>query len=38
MPQKNDESQFILALRAMQNNPKLSARAAGKIFLLITKN
>ena len=32
MPQKNDESQIVLALRAMQNNPKLSARAAGKIY------
>ena len=30
MPQKNDESQVILALQAMQNDPKLSARAAGK--------
>jgi hypothetical protein len=32
MPQKNDESQIVLALRAMQNDPKLSARAAGKIY------
>jgi hypothetical protein len=32
MPQKNDESQIVLALRAMQNNLKLSARAAGKIY------
>jgi hypothetical protein len=32
MSQKNDESQIVLALRAMQNDPKLSARAAGKIY------
>jgi hypothetical protein len=32
MPQKNDEAQVILALQAMQNNPKLSARAAGKVY------
>src|ERR1700761_61426 len=32
MPQKNDESQVILALQAMQNDPKLSARAAGQIY------
>ena len=32
MPQKNDESQVVLALQAMQNDPKLSARAAGKIY------
>ena len=32
MPQKNDESQIILALQAMQNDPKLSARAAGRIY------
>ena len=32
MPQKKDESQVILALEAMQNNPKLSARAAGEVY------
>jgi hypothetical protein len=32
MPQKNDESQVILALQAIQNNPDLSARAAGTIY------
>ena len=32
MPQKHDESRIILALQAMQNDPKLSARAAGKIY------
>ena len=32
MPQKNNESQIVLALQAMQNNPKLSARAAGKVY------
>jgi hypothetical protein len=32
MPQKNDKSQIVLALQAIQNNPKLSARAAGKIY------
>ena len=32
MRQKNDESQVILALQAMQNDKKLSARAAGKIY------
>lgn len=32
MPQKNDESQIILALQAMQNDPDLSARAAGTIY------
>jgi hypothetical protein len=32
MPQKNDESQIVLALQAMQNDPKLSVRAAGKIY------
>ena len=32
MPQKKDESQIVLALRAIQNDPKLSARAAGKIY------
>ena len=32
MPQKNDESQILLAIQAMQNDPKLSARAAGKIY------
>ena len=31
MPYKNHESQIALALRAMQNDPKLSARAAGEI-------
>ncbi len=32
MPQKKDESRVILALQAMQNDPKLSARAAGKLY------
>ncbi|OJJ78569.1 uncharacterized protein ASPGLDRAFT_53497 [Aspergillus glaucus CBS 516.65] len=32
MPQKHDECQVILALQAMQNDKKLSARAAGKIY------
>jgi len=32
MPHKDYESQMVLALRAMQNDPKLSARAAGKIY------
>jgi hypothetical protein len=32
MPQKNDERQVNLALQAMQNDPGLSARAAGKIY------
>jgi hypothetical protein len=32
MRQKNDESQVLLAIQAMQNDPKLSARAAGKIY------
>ena len=32
MPQKNDERNIVLALQAMQNKPKLSARAAGKIY------
>ena len=32
MPQKNDERQINLALQAMQNDPDLSARAAGKIY------
>lgn len=32
MPQKNDEGKINLALQAMQNDPDLSARAAGKIY------
>jgi hypothetical protein len=32
MPQTNDEGNINLALQAMQNDPTLSARAAGKIF------
>ncbi|KAJ5621159.1 hypothetical protein N7510_005143 [Penicillium lagena] len=32
MPQKNDERRVMLALQAMQNDPKLSARAAGRIY------
>ena len=32
MPQKNDESSIILALKAMKNDPKLSLRAAAKIY------
>jgi hypothetical protein len=32
MPQKDDERNIILALQPMQNDPKLSARAAGKIY------
>jgi hypothetical protein len=38
MPQKNDESQIIIALQAMQNNPKLSARAAAKIYSVDHQN
>jgi hypothetical protein len=30
MPQKNDEAQVVIALQAVQNDPKLSARAAGE--------
>ncbi|KFY28991.1 hypothetical protein V491_00233 [Pseudogymnoascus sp. VKM F-3775] len=32
MPQQNDESQIVISLQAMQNNPKLSVRAAAKIY------
>jgi hypothetical protein len=32
MPQEDDERKIILALQAMQNDPKLSARAAAKIY------
>src|SRR4051812_13320256 len=32
MPQKNDESEILLALQAMENDTKLSARAAAKIY------
>ncbi len=32
MPPKNNEAQVLLALQAMQNDLKLSARAAGKIY------
>jgi hypothetical protein len=32
MPQKNNERQINLALQAIQNDPNLSARAAGKIY------
>ena len=32
MSHKNDEAQVQLALFAMQNDPKLSARAAGRIY------
>ncbi len=32
MPPKNDEAQVLLALQALQSDPKLSARAAGKIY------
>ena len=32
MPQKNDEAQVQLALQAMQNDSKLSLRAAAKIY------
>lgn len=32
MTHKNDEAQVQLALLAMQNNKKLSARAAGRIY------
>jgi hypothetical protein len=32
MPQKNNKSQIVLVLRAMQNDLKLSAGAAGKIY------
>jgi hypothetical protein len=32
MPQKNDESQVILALQALENDPKLSLRAIARIF------
>jgi hypothetical protein len=32
MHRKNDDGQLILSIQAMQNNPNLSARAAGKIY------
>ena len=32
MPQKNDESQLILAIQAMQKDPKLRPRAAARIY------
>jgi hypothetical protein len=32
MPQKNDKTEINLALQVMQNDPGLSARAAGKIY------
>jgi hypothetical protein len=32
MPQKDEERKIILALQAMQKDPNLSARAAGKIY------
>jgi hypothetical protein len=32
MPLKDDERNFILAVHAMQNDPNLSARAAGMIY------
>ena len=32
IPQKNNESQVILALQALKNDPKLSLRAAARIF------
>jgi len=32
MSHKHDESRILLALQAMQNDPKLSARATGKIY------
>ena len=32
MPQKDDKRKIILALQAMQKDPNLSARAAGKIY------
>jgi hypothetical protein len=32
MPQKDNERDIILALQAIQNNLKLSARAIGKIY------
>jgi hypothetical protein len=32
MPLKDDERNIILALQAMQNDPKLNTRAAGKIY------
>jgi len=32
MVQKNDESGILLALQAMENDPKLSARSAAKIY------
>lgn len=32
MPQKHGESQVMLVLQAMQNDKKLNARAAGKIY------
>ena len=31
MPHRNDERQVTLALQAMQNDPKLSARAAARV-------
>ena len=32
MPQQNDEAQVRLALQAIENDPKLSLRAAAKIY------
>jgi hypothetical protein len=32
MHRKNDDGQLILSIQAIQNNPNLSARAAGKIY------
>ncbi len=32
MPRQNDEAQVQLALQAIQNDPKLSLRAAAKIY------
>jgi hypothetical protein len=32
MPQQNDEAKVQLALQALPNNPKLSLRAAAKIY------
>lgn len=32
MVQKNDEAQLLLAFQAMERTPKLSARAAARIY------
>ena len=32
MPQKNDESELILAIQAMRKDPKLRPRAAARMY------